>query len=133
MAEKSANILESLKKKQMVDSIPAALGSIFRKSVQPFLISMMDYDPCREVAAISVPILILQGDNDIQVGMVDAKRLAESNKSVKFVSIAKMNHVLKICGTSISENYKSYYSPAVKISDQVSSEISFFLKENKFL
>lgn len=133
MAEKTASILSSLKNRQIVDSVPQALTTIFRKSVQPFLISMMDYDPRKEIEAIRAPILIIQGDNDIQVNWEEAKKLSEANPTAKLIRISGMNHVLKICGTSIAENYKSYNSPAVPIANAISSEIKSFLKAKDLL
>lgn len=127
MSEKAAFILDQLRNKQLVDTIPQQLASIFRKSVQPYFISMMAYDPTEEISSINSPVLIIQGDNDLQVKVAEAEKLVKAKSTAKLVIIPGMNHVLKICGTQVAENIQSYHSPSKPISGNVSEEIFRFL------
>ena len=63
----SQPILEKLENSELVDSIPPLLMSIFRPSIQSYLIDWDAYDPVKEISKIDIPILIIQGTTDIQV------------------------------------------------------------------
>ncbi|HEX3109606.1 MAG TPA: alpha/beta hydrolase, partial [Thermoanaerobaculia bacterium] len=84
---KSEAILKSLEAGKTVDDTPPQLAALYRPSVQPYLISWFKYDPAKEIAALKMPVLIVQGTTDIQVGMDDAKRLAAANPKAKLVTI----------------------------------------------
>src|SRR5690606_26344474 len=51
------------------------LASIFRKDIQPFIYSWMQYDPKVEIAKLNIPILIINGDKDTQVQVSEAELL----------------------------------------------------------
>jgi pimeloyl-ACP methyl ester carboxylesterase len=88
-------ILDSLAAGHMIDSIPPALATLFRPSVQPYLISWFRYDPVVELKKLSYAILVVQGTHDIQVTMQDARLLA-SVPGARLVTIDGMTHVLKL-------------------------------------
>ena len=56
-----ASINESLKNGKEVAQVPAYLQTLFRPSVQPYLISWYKYNPQTVIASLKMPILILQG------------------------------------------------------------------------
>ena len=66
-------IMEELKKGNLVDDVPEGLYSLFRPSVQPYMISWFKYEPREIISRIDVPILIIQGDTDLQITVEDAK------------------------------------------------------------
>lgn len=70
-----ASINESLKNGKEVAQVPAYLQTLFRPSVQPYLISWYKYNPQTVIASLKMPILILQGKKDIQVQEEEAARL----------------------------------------------------------
>ena len=59
-----------LEQRQRVDpaSVPAPLRSLFNPAVQGFMIDLVTSDPARLAANTRVPMLIVQGDSDLQVG-----------------------------------------------------------------
>jgi len=54
-------------------TLPAPLQPLFRDNVQGFLIEAFSYDPAKLAGAIKLPVLILQGDKDLQVAVTDAE------------------------------------------------------------
>lgn len=70
-----ASINGSLKNGKEVSDVPAYLQSLYRASVQPYLISWFKYNPRTVIASVKVPVLIVQGKNDIQVSVEDAEFL----------------------------------------------------------
>ena len=109
-------ILDSLVIGKTVSNVNPMLNSIFRPSVQPYLISWFKYDPQVEIQKLKIPILIIQGTSDLQVMVEDANRLAEANKTAKLVFIDKMNHVLTTIDGDTQANAASYNNPALPLS-----------------
>lgn len=119
-------MLEQLKEGKLIENVPQELYSLFRPSVQPYLISWFKYDPVEVYKSIDAPILILQGDNDIQVTVEDAERLSNAKDS-KLVIINGMNHVLKDAPTDPEENLKTYSDPKLPINEELMKEIIEFI------
>ena len=69
--------------------------SIFRPSVQPYLISWMQYDPREVIRQVKQPVLIVNGDNDIQISADNAEALAQARPDADKVIIEGMTHLLK--------------------------------------
>lgn len=97
--EQSASICKELREGRTVEEVPYYLMSLYRKSVQPYLISWFAYNPAEEVAKLDIPVLILQGDMDIQVGVDEAEKLHAAQPHSELHIINEMNHILKHCNT----------------------------------
>ena len=97
--EQSASICKELREGRTVKEVPYYLMSLYRNSVQPYLISWFAYNPAEEVAKLDIPVLILQGDMDIQVGVDEAEKLHVAQPSATMHIIKEMNHILKHCST----------------------------------
>ena len=100
---------------RQADSTPPELASLFRPSVQPYLISWFRYDPAKEIALLRVPVLIAQGTTDIQVPTADAHRLAAAAPSATLLIIDGMNHVLKSVGPDPAAQRSSYGDPSLPV------------------
>lgn len=98
--KQSDAILTSLQDGKSVGNVPAELNALFRPSVQPYLISEFKYDPTVEIAKLSMPITIVQGTADIQVGLDDARALAKAAPNAKLVVVDGMDHMLKRAGSA---------------------------------
>lgn len=122
-------ILDSLKAGKTVDKVNPMLQSLFRKSVQPYLISWFKYDPAQELKNLNKPTLIIQGDKDIQVSIQDAEILAKAVPSSKLVIIEKMNHIFKIIEGDKKENIASYKDPNLPNAPKLIEEISNFISK----
>jgi fermentation-respiration switch protein FrsA (DUF1100 family) len=114
----------------MVNKYDPRLFSIFRPSVQPYMISWIKYDPAREISNLKLPALIIQGTKDLQVGIVDAKLLSQAKPNARYVLIQNMNHVLKdITSDDRNDNYKSYNDPVLPLDKTLVKEIQKFIKK----
>jgi uncharacterized protein len=74
---------------------PQDLSTLFRPSVQPYLISWFRYDPAVEMAKVRAPATIVQGTADVQVSMDDADALKAADPAAKLLVVQGMNHMLK--------------------------------------
>ena len=125
----SEPILEKLEKGQTVDSVPPLLNSLFRQSVQNYLISVSKYDPLVEISKLKCPVMIVQGTTDIQIEVLDAEKLAESNKNSKLLIIEGMNHNLKEAPENRLLNIQTYGNPDLKIKEGLVDSISKYIVE----
>ncbi|MNG01604.1 Alpha/beta hydrolase family protein [compost metagenome] len=83
------------------------LNALFRPSIQPYLISWFKYNPQAEIKKLNVPILIVQGNNDLQVTVKDAETLSQANKNAELLIVDKMNHIMKIVEGDKQANLES--------------------------
>lgn len=123
------SILSSLEQGKEVDNTPPELNMLFRKSVQPYLISWFKYDPAKELSKLQIPVLIIQGNTDIQVSVNDAELLVKSNSRAKLKIINEMNHVLKKSSPDLQEQQKTYTDPDLPIVPELSKIIADFILE----
>lgn len=106
-----------------------ALLPLFRPQVQNFVISVLSYDPAKLLAGYVRPVLILQGERDIQIGVEDARRLAKADPKAKLVLLPDTNHVLKpVASAERAANTATYADPDLKIEPKVADTIADFIK-----
>jgi pimeloyl-ACP methyl ester carboxylesterase len=125
----SESILASLDHGQVVDPLPPAiqaipgLASLYRPSVQPYMISWFKYVPSVEIARLAIPVLLLQGTTDIQVSVDEAKALKAAKPDAELVLIEGMNHVLKTAPADRAQNAATYSNPDLPIVPDVPKAI----------
>lgn len=123
-------IIDSLKAGKLVSNISPILNSLFRESVQPYMISWFKHNPQADLAQLNYPCLIVQGDNDLQVSIKEAQLLASVSDRHKLVIIEKMNHVLKtIDSRERAVNLAAYSNPTMPISTALTEAIVNYIKE----
>lgn len=122
-------IMDELMKGNLVENVPEGLYTLFRPSVQPYLISWFKYDPVEEMSKIEKPVLIIQGNNDIQITVDDANRLHEGNPASKLVIIEGMNHILKDAPKDRDKNIATYNNPTLPLNEKFVEELIKFIKE----
>jgi pimeloyl-ACP methyl ester carboxylesterase len=92
-------ILAELRAGRTVKDVPLSLASLFRPSLQPYLISWLGRDPV--AAQLNLyPVLIIQGDHDSQVSVDDARRLANVSRAIRLVVLPNVDHALKTVSAS---------------------------------
>jgi hypothetical protein len=117
--EQSTPILDKLLKGETVDNVPVFLNALFRPSIQPYMISWFKYDPRLEIAKLNKPVLIVQGDTDIQVSLTDADNLAIANNKAKKVVFKNMNHIFKQATLNRQANLLTYSQPDLPIKAEL--------------
>lgn len=121
-------ILDSLKAGVLVDSVPKMLMGLLRPSVQPFMISWIQYDPAVEITKLQCPVLIVQGGTDIQVSTEDAKLLAAARPQDGLVIIENMNHVFRFCEPGFISNMMTYSKPELPLAPGLVETLVEFVK-----
>lgn len=129
LAATATKILDSLKQGLEVTDIPGSLYSLFRPSIQPYMRSWLQYDPQEEIKKLKIPILILQGKNDLQVSVVNAENLKKAAPRAKLILFDKMNHILKDASEDRQENFATYSNGDLPLTTGFAAAIIKFVKE----
>ncbi|CAI8997534.1 Lysophospholipase [Pseudomonas sp. IT-P218] len=124
---RSNQLLDSLKAGKTDDNVPPQLQVIFRPSVQPYLISLFRQDPAAAFARLKMPALIIQGSNDIQVGINDAKLLKAAKPDAELALIEGMNHVMRIVPNDVKRQLASYKDPQLPLAAELGTRILAFI------
>jgi pimeloyl-ACP methyl ester carboxylesterase len=119
--------LETLKSGSTFELKNQMLASLFRASVQPYMISWIKYNPQTEIKKLQIPTLLINGDKDIQVSVQDAQLLQQAKPEAQLKIIPNMNHVFKEIKGDDAENKAAYTNPDLPISMELSSIITTFI------
>ena len=104
------------------------LASLFRASVQPYMISWIKYNPQYEIKKLQIPTLLINGDKDIQVSVQDAQLLQQAKPDAQLQIIPNMNHIFKVIQGDDAENKASYTNPELPICTELTSIITTFIR-----
>ncbi len=127
LLQRSFELIHALESGRTDDNVPEALHVIFRPSVQPYLISLLRYDPAKAFAALKMPALIIQGTHDIQVDVNDARLLKVAKPDADLALIDGMNHVMRIVPMDIKRQVQSYNDPNQRLSSELGDKIVRFV------
>jgi len=122
------NHFKELAETGSIKEVNPMLLSIFSEPNQPFFKSWMKENPADVIKTVEIPILIINGDKDLQVMVDDAKTLHEANPKSELVIIENMNHVLKDIQKD-EDNMKSYYSADYPISQKLIETVVTFINK----
>lgn len=126
---RSDQIIDRLKAGQLDDNVPQELQVVFRPSVQPYLVSLLRQNPASAFARLHMPALIVQGRNDMQVGVADADALKAAKPDAQLVLIDGMNHVLRIVPRDVRAQRASYENPELPLADELGRVLVGFIKK----
>ena len=124
---KTHEIILALRAGKTVPDVPPELANVFGPDALTYTRSQINIDPPAELAKVTVPILVLQGDNDLQVGVDDAKSLA-ARSGGKLVIVAGMTHVLKTASAKFADNVKTYTDPTLPLAPEVIPAVADFIR-----
>lgn len=105
------------------------LASIFRKELQPFIYSWMLYNPQEEIVKLQIPVLIINGDKDIQVQISEAEILKNAKPEAEYKIIPNMNHIFKEVEGNDLENSKTYNQYNLPVMPELINLIADFIKK----
>lgn len=128
LEESARTAFNELRANGKVKDYNQGLASLFKKSIQPFMFSWMKYDPQQEIKKLEMPVLIINGDNDLQVNTNEAEKLKAAKPDAELVIIENMNHIYRIIDKNDDiANQKSYNEPQRPISNEMVEQISNFI------
>jgi pimeloyl-ACP methyl ester carboxylesterase len=122
--------LDRLEHGQHVDTtgMNPALMPLFAPPVQDYLINMMSYDPAGLARTTRLPMLVVQGQRDLQVLEADARSLAQAQPAAHLVLIPDANHVLKsVPADDRAANMATYGNPSLPLAAGIVDSIADFV------
>lgn len=125
-----SSLFAQLKEGKLIENPNPMYFSLFRPSVQPYMISWLKYNPQVEIKKLKIPTLIVQGTTDIQVDESEAKLLKEAKPDAQYLLIEKMNHVLKMSSADRAENIATYSKSDLPLAEGLVSGLVQFIKKN---
>jgi hypothetical protein len=91
--------------------------------------SMAAYDPAAEIARVRVPLLIVQGEMDLQVTSRDSNALRAAQPTAKAVMLPSANHVFKASTSrDVSAQLALYRDRTVPIVPQLGVALVGWIK-----
>ncbi|UAB80168.1 alpha/beta hydrolase [Marixanthomonas sp. SCSIO 43207] len=130
LVENARKSFDDLRVNGVAQNYSPGLASIFRPQIQPFIYNWMQYNPQEELDKLSIPVLIINGDKDLQVQVSEAEKLQAVKPDAMYKVIPKMNHVLKEIEGNDLENSKSYNQYNLPVSKELITTITQFIEEN---
>lgn len=120
-------VLTELEAGRAVAEPPAELTALFRRSVQPYLISWMALDPARLAADYAGPVFIGQGTTDLQITVADAEALKAAQPRAELVVWDGVNHLLKLAPADRAANLATYADPDLPLAPGVVEAVADFM------
>lgn len=115
-----------------VTTLHPALQGLFAPQVQGYLIDIMAQDPARLAAQSQLPLLIIQGDADLQVKLADAELIQAARPDARLTVLPGVNHVLKQVPTGDqAANIASYTNADLPLAPGILTEFAGFLDAHK--
>lgn len=123
-------IIDEIKAGQIA-IVPDDFKNIFRVTVQPYMTSWFQYNPQKVFSELVLPVLIVQGNTDVQVPVKDAEILHEACKQSELVIIKGMNHILKNAPADTTKNIATYKNPNLPLNKELSQDVVEFITKLK--
>jgi pimeloyl-ACP methyl ester carboxylesterase len=106
--------------------VPPGLEMLFVPVNRTFMRSLAELDPPAVMRAVRQPVLIVQGETDLQATVADAQRVHAAKPAAQLTVIPQMNHVLKLDTnpTPMGQMTTTYQNPRIPIMPRVVAVIA---------
>jgi pimeloyl-ACP methyl ester carboxylesterase len=129
LAEDARINIDSMKAGYSVNRFSPYLISLFGPAIQPFLKSYIAYSPTEEIKKLNIPVLLVNGTTDMQVGDDQAEALKDAHPGAELLIIEGMNHVLKNSPSDPAANIATYNDPDLPLSEGLMSGMIKFIQK----
>ncbi len=124
-------ILNSIRHRQPLPTIPDALKSVFRPEVHRYLRSWEALDPVQLYNRLKIPHLLVSGTADIQIPIQNEPIQAIHSDLASVLVIDGMTHTLKTVTTSEQSQSRYYTDPSIPVTDKlIDGIVEFILHSN---
>lgn len=106
------------------------VAALFNPVLNTYFTSLFSHDPAEELGRYGGPVLVVQGETDIQVTAADAERLAAA-RGLEPVIIPGMNHVLRDAPADRAANAATYRLTDAPLSDGLADVIADFIRGSR--
>lgn len=121
-------ILDSLRRGKPQKKVDPQLYFVIRPSIQMYLMTWCRFDPQKEIKKLKMPVLIVQGTSDLQVGVAQAEKLKKGRSGAILTIIPGMNHILKDAPDDKQQNLATYAKPDLPLKPEFVTSMLNFIK-----
>lgn len=105
--------------------LPPQLAMLFVPVNRTIMRSLMAFDPPAAIRVVRQPLLIVQGETDLQVTVADAERLHAARPDARLLLLPGANHVLKhSTERTVPGQMSTYQNPTVPIVPELGPAIA---------
>jgi len=105
--------------------VPEHMAMLFVPVNRTYMRSMSAFDPPAAIRAVRQPVLLVQGESDLQATVADAERLHAARPDARLVLMPDVNHVLKhIADRTVTGQMSTYQDPGIPIVPQAVQAIA---------
>lgn len=109
--------------------LPPALRPLVAPVNRRFMQGWASLDPTEELALVRVPVLIIQGDRDIQIRPTDAEALKAAKTDAQLLILPGASHTLKAAAdTLMGAQLPTYTDPTLPLVPGVVDSVAAFVK-----
>lgn len=127
LAGEAMRIIAALERGEDVAEVDQRLAAAFRPSVQPYLRSSMAIDPAALVRNLDVPLLIVGGGRDFQIGKSDFDSLSAARPDATAYWESDMAHTLKLSRADPQSVQRAYTDPGQPLAPGLSDRVADFI------
>ena len=131
--DEALTAIDSLEAGKRVDTatMNPALMPLFAPQVQGFVIDLMSKDPAALARTVMLPMLIIHGDQDLQISAADAEALHKGQPKAQLQVVAGMNHALKqVPAGDRAANLAAYADPSLPIDPALVDVVADFVRKH---
>ncbi|HTX74153.1 MAG TPA: alpha/beta hydrolase [Rectinemataceae bacterium] len=121
-----AAIMAAIKAGKSYPAPSAYFADFFRPSFQPYLASWFRHDLAADLAAITTPVLMIQGNHDAQTTLAEFDILVRARPDAAAYVLPGMNHALKEVGPDMDENYRAFTDPTIPLATDLADLVAAF-------
>lgn len=126
-AEQALAELEAARRVPVDGLHPGLAQGLFNPAVQGFMIELLAQDPSRLASAVTRPMLIVQGDHDVQVDTANGDALRKANPKAAYALFPAMSHVLSDGPAERSANLATYAETDRPLTPGLADRIAAFI------
>lgn len=128
-SDTTRKFFDGIKNGIYLESTPHIIKQNIPRTAIPFFQSWIKYNPEEEIRKLNVPILVVNGEHDIQVAVSEAELLHASSPQSKLVLIPEMSHILKNAPADRLSNMMTYNQPELPLNIQLVEEVIRFVNQ----
>lgn len=127
--EEAVRITARIKAGERVEEMSPLLQAVYRPQIQNYLRTWFMYHPATVLQKMKIPVLIVQGTTDIQVGIAEATALKAAKPDAELLVVNGMNHILKTAPSDRGMNLATYMRKDLPLNAELIPGLVAFLRK----
>lgn len=111
------------------ETISEVLRPLFREGLQRYMIDLFRYDPAELARGMTLPVIVIQGERDMQVKPQDARLLAEAMPEATIKVMPGITHMLK--ADVPGAPFATYQDPRLPLGEDIVPAITDFIRASE--